>query len=63
LIKVEHVEEHEDGGATYSLDMDDDDRKTMADTGLKFMLYCAVADISLQDAYDLILSIGEEELL
>jgi len=62
-IKVNHEIDHEDGGATYSFDMDDDTERSLVEIGLKFLLHCAVGEVDIQDAYDLILfhKIGNEE--
>lgn len=60
-IEVAGVIEHEDGGATYSFDMSDDVEKNLAEIGLKFVLYCAVAELDIQDAYELILSKAKKE--
>ena len=62
-IKLNHVIDHEDGGATYSFDMDDDVEKSLVEIGLKFVLHCAAGEVDIQDAYDWLLShkIGNED--
>lgn len=60
-IKLNHVIDHEDGGATYSFDMDDDVEKGLVEIGLKFVLYCGAGEVDMQDAYDWILSQGVKD--
>jgi len=54
MIGVETVEEHEDGSATYSFQMDAHARGLLAEEGLKLVLYCAAAKIDIQLVYDFI---------
>ena len=54
MIGVETVEEHEDGSATYSFQMDAHARGLLAEEGLKLVLYCAAAKMDLQLVYDFI---------
>ena len=61
MIKLSHETENEDGSATYSFDISEDCRKSVLEVGLKFMLYCGVAEVDMQDAYDWILSHVEKE--
>lgn len=60
-IEINHVIEHEDGGATYNFDVSDDVEKNLAEIGLKFILYCAVTEMDIQAGYDLILSKAKKE--
>jgi len=39
-IEITEVEEHEDGSATYGLDVDEETAVFMAQLGLTFALYC-----------------------
>jgi len=39
IIGVESVEEHEDGSATYQFHFDDDVKTSLAEYGLKLVLY------------------------
>lgn len=51
-VVVTNVEEHEDGGATYTFELDDNAKVKMANLGLEFMLYCAAYELDLQYALD-----------
>jgi hypothetical protein len=51
-IGVEKVTEHEDGSATYTFHMDNDSRNSLANEGLKLILYCAATQTDIQDVYD-----------
>ena len=56
MIKLEEVEHHENGDATYKFDMDEKSAKDVAELGLKLILYCGVSNVDLQDVYDWILA-------
>ena len=56
MLKLEEVEHHENGDATYKFDMDESAAKDVAELGLKLILYCGVAKVDLQDVYDWILA-------
>jgi len=50
-IEVVDVVEHpEDGSATYTFEADDGSQKVLAELGIKFLLYCAAAGVSTEDA-------------
>lgn len=50
-IKVMDVVEHpEDGSATYTFEADGGSQKVLSELGIKFLLYCAAAGISTEDA-------------
>jgi len=59
-IVITDTVEHEDGSATYSFDISDDARSSLAEIGIEFILYCAAARIDIQDALDMILSNAEK---
>ena len=59
-IVVKDVVEHEDGAATYSFDIGDEARSTLAEIGLEFVLYCAATQTDTQDALNMILSNAEK---
>ena len=61
-LAVEKVVEHEDGSATYTFDMSDDTRNMFIEDGVRLVLMCAVAEISVEDALDIIHNIAEERL-
>jgi hypothetical protein len=61
VIEVERVEEHEDGSATYSLDLDEDTTKELASIGAKILLYCMAAKLSLNELYDILNQYIEEK--
>ena len=54
VIGVEHLEEHEDGSATYQFHLDNNCAKLLQEEGLKLVLYCAAAKLDLQVVYDFI---------
>ena len=53
-IGVESVEEHEDGSATFTVQLDDGVREMLSSEGLKLILYCAAAKLDIQVVYDFI---------
>ena len=52
MIGVEQVEEHEDGSATYQFHLDNNCAKLLQEEGLKLVLYCAAAELDIQEVYD-----------
>lgn len=60
-VVVTNVEEHEDGGATYTFELDDNAKVKMANLGLEFMLYCAAYELDLQYALDNLKHLAKEE--
>lgn len=54
-LVLQDVVDHEDGGATYSFDIGDDTRNSLAKIGLEFVLHCAATGTDIQDAYNMIL--------
>jgi hypothetical protein len=54
VIGVEAVEEHEDGSATYQFHFDNDVKTSLAEYGLKLVLYCAAAKLDMQIVFDFI---------
>jgi hypothetical protein len=60
-IIVSDVTENEDGSATYSFQVPDEDVKQLTEIGIEFVLYCAAAKMDIQDALKLILSAGKLE--
>ena len=55
-IEVSSITEQEDGSVVYSFDMDERGSKTVAEEGLKLILYCGVTGTDIQDVYDWILA-------
>ena len=51
-IEITDVVDHEDGSSTMTFDMSDDDAKTMASYGMKFVMYCAAYDVSIEEAFN-----------
>jgi len=51
-FEITNMVEHEDGSATMSVDMSDETTKTMASYGLKFVMYCAAYEVSIDEAFD-----------
>lgn len=58
-VVVTNIEEHEDGGATYTFELDDNAKDKMANLGLEFMLYCATYELDIQEALDHIALVGK----
>ena len=56
MIGVERVEEHEDGSATYQFHLDAHCAKLLQEEGLKLVIYCAAAELDIQEVYDWIKS-------
>jgi hypothetical protein len=54
IISVEAVEENEDGSATYQFHFDNDVNTSLAEYGLKLVLFCAAANLDMQVVFDFI---------
>jgi hypothetical protein len=54
MIHIHKITEHEDGSATFTVQLDDDVREMLASEGLKLVLYCAAAKLDMQVVYDFI---------
>lgn len=54
-IEVVEVQEHEDGSATYTFDMDEKTSKATSELGLKFLLYLGVTGMTPDKVFDLML--------
>lgn len=55
-MKVEYVEEHEDGSATVNLDLEPEEHRALISVGFEFLLRQMIKDAErskkLQDAFD-----------
>ena len=60
-IGVDKVVEHEDGGATYTFDMNPAATQSMANYGLQLILVCAAYGVDIQDAFDSIRTLNKIE--
>ena len=60
-ISVEKVVEHEDGGATYSFEMNEKAAVNMAQIGLEFTVFCAAYQLDLQYVLDNLTIISEHQ--
>jgi len=60
-LDVTDVEEHEDGGATLSFDMDSETAEIVSGIGLKFLLYCGAYGLSTEEALRIIQENGNSE--
>lgn len=58
-IGLSECVEHEDGSATYKVQMDDKARDHLCQEGLKLVLYCAAYEVDLGDLYNWIESQGK----
>jgi len=54
-VMVEKVEDHEDGSATYTFELDEEATKLAQEVGLQFLLYCGASGIDVQGALNMIL--------
>lgn len=54
-MKVTKLTEHEDGGATIELDMDDTTAALAQELGLKLLIYCGVTGTNVDCVFDSIL--------
>ena len=54
-IKVKDVTINEDGGATYTFDLDEKAAGLAQEEGLKLLLYCGLTKVDLDDVYNWIL--------
>lgn len=61
-LTVENVVEREDGSVSYTFDMSNDTRDVLVKDGIKLILMCAVADISVEQAFDILNDIAKEKL-
>ena len=59
-MNVEKVVEHDDGGATYTFEMNHKTTQSMAQYGLELILICAAYGVDIQDAFDSIRKLGEK---
>ncbi len=58
-IKVKNVVVNEDGGATYTFDLDEKVSGLAQEEGLKLLLYCGLTKVDLEDVYTWILDQGK----
>lgn len=58
-IGLSECVEHEDGSATYKVQMDEKARNHLCQEGLNLVLHCAAYDVDLGDVYDWIESQGK----
>lgn len=58
-IGIEEVTNHEDGSATYHFICSEEASEKLRNIGMEFILYCAAAEMDIQDALKLILASGE----
>jgi hypothetical protein len=59
-IVVDKVAEHEDGGATYTFEMNHKATQAMAQHGLELIIICAAYSVDIQDALDSIRNLGNK---
>ena len=52
MIGVERVEAQEDGSATYKFHLNANCAKLIQEEGLKLVIYCAAAELDIQEVYD-----------
>ena len=51
-VEITEVVDHDDGSSTMTFDMSAEATKTMASYGLKFVLYCAAFEVSIEEAFN-----------
>lgn len=50
-IRVEEVQEHEDGSATYTILMDEQSRQLVINEGVRLIFNCAAYGVDLEDVH------------
>ena len=60
-IVVDEVKEHEDGGATYTFEMNQKATESMCQYGLQLVMICAAYGVDIQDAFDSIRNLGTKD--
>ena len=58
-IEVKSIKINEDGGATYTFDLDEKASGLAQEEGLKLLLYCGLTKVDLDDVYNWILDQAE----
>ena len=58
-LVITDVVEHEDGGATYTFDVDEKVTKQVAQLGLRLTLTCAAYGLDFEDAFQAIVDRGK----
>jgi hypothetical protein len=60
-IVVDKVVEHEDGGATYTFEMNQEATEAMCKYGMQLVMICAAYGVDIQDAFDSIRNLGSKD--
>ena len=60
-IVVEKREEHEDGSATYTFQIEDRMQDILVEDGLRFILTCAAAKLDIEYALEILMSYNEDD--
>ncbi len=60
-IVVEEVKEHEDGGATYTFEMNQKATEAMCQYGMQLVMICAAYGVDIEDAFDCIRNLGTKD--
>ena len=58
-IEVKDIKINEDGGATYTFDLDEKASGLAQEEGLKLLLFCGLTKVDLDDVYNWILDQAE----
>jgi hypothetical protein len=51
-VEVLDIEDQEDGSSVITFDLSQDATKSMAQYGLKFVLFCAAYDVTIEEAFE-----------
>lgn len=51
-VEVLDIEEQEDGSSMITFDLSQEATKSMAQYGLKFVLFCAAYDMTIEEAFN-----------
>lgn len=51
-FEITEVVDHDDGSSTMTFEMSDEAAKSMTSYGLKFVLYCAAYEVSIEEAFN-----------
>lgn len=60
-LTLHDIVENEDGSATYSFDLDHGAHKLVGEIGLQFLLYCALLQVSTEEAFNILLKSKPED--
>lgn len=54
-LELVEIKENEDGSAVYAFEVDEEASKTIAELGLKLILFCGIFSVDIEDVFNWIL--------